>query len=115
MREQREHKGDRDSKEGQDGKKAGGGAFFRRRKTCPFSGDKGQVIDWKDVRTLGRYISERGKIMPRRISAVSSKKQRELAQAIKRSRFMALMPYVRTEMDNKRSSYERPSSSYDRS
>jgi small subunit ribosomal protein S18 len=73
--------------------------FFKRRKTCPFSGPNSPEIDWKNVRQLGRYISERGKIVPSRITAVSQKKQRELAQAIKRSRYMALMPYVRTESD----------------
>ena len=75
----------------------GGGArrpFFRRRKTCPFSGDYAQVIDYKDVRTLSRYISERGKIVPSRITAVSAKKQRELAKAIKRARNLALISYV---------------------
>ncbi|MEM9469057.1 MAG: 30S ribosomal protein S18 [Pseudomonadota bacterium] len=72
-------------------------SFFRRPKTCPFSGDKAPKIDWKDVKTLGRYISERGKITPSRITAVSNKKQRELAQAIKRARYMALLPYLRTE------------------
>lgn len=74
--------------------------FFKRRKTCPFSGPNAQTIDWKDVRTLGRFVSERGKIMPSRITAVSHKKQRELAQAIKRARYMALMPYVRQEADS---------------
>ena len=68
--------------------------FFRRRKTCPFSGDQAPKIDYKDVRLLGRYVSERGKIVPSRITAVSAKKQRELAQAIKRARFMALLPYL---------------------
>ena len=68
--------------------------FFKRRKTCPFSGPKGQIIDWKDLRMLGRYISERGKIVPSRITAVSTKKQRELSQAIKRARYMALLPYL---------------------
>ena len=77
-------------------------SFFKRRKSCPFSGKDAQAIDWKDIRTLGRYVSERGKMMPSRISSVSQKKQRELAQAIKRSRYMALMPYVRTEMENTR-------------
>ena len=78
---------------------SGGGSrpFFRRPKSCPFTGDKAPKIDWKDVRTLGRYVSERGKMTPSRITAVSQKKQRELAKAIKRSRFMALMPYVNTE------------------
>ena len=75
----------------------GGGArrpFFRRRKTCPFSGHHAQVIDYKDVRTLSRYVSERGKIVPSRITAVSAKKQRELAKAIKRARNLALISYV---------------------
>lgn len=82
---------------------AGGGkkTFFRRRKTCPFSGPKAPAIDWKDVRLLGRFVSERGKMMPSRITAVSQKKQRELAQAIKRARYMALMPYVRNEADSR--------------
>src|SRR5262245_59378588 len=73
--------------------------FFRRRKTCPFTGPNAPEIDWKDVRTLGRYISERGKVIPSRITAVSQKKQRELAKAIKRARFMGLLPYVRTETE----------------
>ena len=68
--------------------------FFRRRKTCPFSGPNAPKIDYKDVRLLQRFISERGKIVPSRITAVSAKKQRELAQAIKRARHMALLPYV---------------------
>ena len=75
---------------------SGGGRrpFFRRRKTCPFSGDNAPKIDYKDVKLLSRYISERGKIVPSRITAVSAKKQRELAKAIKRARFLALLPYV---------------------
>ncbi len=68
--------------------------FFRRRKTCPFSGDNAPKIDYKDVKLLQRYISERGKIVPSRVTAVSAKKQRELARAIKRARFMALLPYL---------------------
>jgi small subunit ribosomal protein S18 len=68
--------------------------FFRRRKTCPFSGPNAPVIDYKDVRLLSRFISERGKIVPSRITAVSAKKQRELAQAIKRARNLALLPYL---------------------
>ncbi len=68
--------------------------FFRRRKTCPFSGPSAPKIDYKDTRLLSRYISERGKIVPSRITAVSAKKQRELAQAIKRARFLGLLPYV---------------------
>ncbi len=68
--------------------------FFRRRKTCPFSGANAPKIDYKDVKLLQRYVSERGKIVPSRITAVSQKNQRELARAIKRARFLALLPYV---------------------
>ena len=68
--------------------------FFRRRKSCPFSGANAPKIDHKDVKLLQRFVSERGKIVPSRITAVSQKKQRELATAIKRARFLGLMPYV---------------------
>ena len=68
--------------------------FFRRRKVCPFSGANAPKIDYKDVKLLQRYVSERGKIVPSRITAVSQKKQRELAKAIKRARYLALLPYV---------------------
>ena len=68
--------------------------FFRRRKSCPFTGAGAQVIDYKDVRLLTKFISERGKIVPSRITAVSTKKQRELAKAIKRARNLALLPYI---------------------
>jgi small subunit ribosomal protein S18 len=75
--------------------------FFRRKKTCPFTGPNAPTIDWKNTRLLGRYISERGKIIPSRITAVSQKKQRELAKAIKRARFMGLLPYVQHESDQR--------------
>ena len=68
--------------------------FFRRRKSCPFSGSNAQQIDYKDVRLLQKFISERGKIVPSRITAVSAKKQRELSKAIKRARYIGLLPYV---------------------
>ena len=68
--------------------------FFRRKKTCPFSGANAPKIDYKDTKLLQRFISERGKIVPSRITAVSTGKQRILANAIKRARFMALLPYV---------------------
>jgi small subunit ribosomal protein S18 len=71
-----------------------GRPFFRRRKSCPFSGKDAPRIDYKDVRLLQGYISERGKIVPSRITAVSGKKQRELCQAIKRARHLGLMPYI---------------------
>ena len=78
---------------------AAGGAgarrpFFRRRKVDPFAGANAPKIDYKDVKLLQRYISERGKIVPSRITAVSQKNQRELARAIKRARYLALLPYV---------------------
>ena len=66
--------------------------FFRRRKTDPFDGEGAPKIDYKDTRTLQRYISERGKIVPSRITAVGATNQRALAQAIKRARFLALLP-----------------------
>ncbi|MEE2956387.1 MAG: 30S ribosomal protein S18 [Pseudomonadota bacterium] len=68
--------------------------FFRRHKSCPFSGPDAPKIDYKDVKLLQRFISERGKIVPRRITAVSSKKQRELSRAIKRARNVALLPFA---------------------
>ncbi len=81
---------------GDRGDRSGGGArrpFFRRRKSCPFSGPHAPKIDYKDVKLLQRFVSERGKIVPSRITAVSTRKQRELAQAIKRARFLGLLPY----------------------
>lgn len=81
---------------GQSGGPGGGKrpSFFRRRKSCPFAGPNAPKIDYKDVKLLARYTSERGKIVPSRITAVSAKKQRELARAIKRARFLALMPFI---------------------
>ena len=92
-------RGDRGDR-GERGEGGHGGAggqrrpFFRRKKTCPFSGAGAPKIDYKDVKLLQRFISERGKIVPSRITAVSTKKQRLLDNAIKRARFMALLPYV---------------------
>ena len=75
---------------------AGGGRrpFFRRKKSCPFSGSNAPAIDYRDVRLLQRFLTDRGKIVPSRISAVSAKKQRALAQAIKRARHLGLLPYL---------------------
>ncbi|MDA0341626.1 MAG: 30S ribosomal protein S18 [Proteobacteria bacterium] len=67
---------------------------MRRRKSCPFAGKSAPQIDYKDIKLLQRFISERGKIVPSRITAVSAKKQRLLSKAIKRARFMALIPYL---------------------
>ena len=71
-------------------------SFFRRPKTCPFTGENAPTVDWKDPKLLKRYISERGKMTPSRITSVSQKKQRELAKAVKRARYMALLPYLNT-------------------
>jgi small subunit ribosomal protein S18 len=68
--------------------------FFRRRKSCPFATKDAPQIDYKDVRLLQGFVSERGKIVPSRITAVSAPKQRELAQAIKRARHIGLLPYI---------------------
>ena len=68
--------------------------FFRKKKSCKFTAEGTIRIDYKDLATLKNYITETGKIVPSRITAVSAKKQRELAQAIKRARFLALLPYT---------------------
>ena len=68
--------------------------FCKRKKSCPFSGPNAPAIDYKDVKLLSRYVTERGKIIPSRISSISTIKQRELSKAIKRARFLALMPYI---------------------
>jgi len=66
---------------------------FRRRKVCRFSKDGAEAIDYKDIFMLKNYISESGKIVPSRITGTSAKYQRLLASAIKRARYMALLPY----------------------
>ncbi len=67
---------------------------FRRRKVCPFCSTSAPKIDYKDVKLLQRFLSERGKIMPSRITAVTAKHQRELSRAIKRARNLALLPFI---------------------
>ena len=69
--------------------------FKRRKKTCYFTDNKVKKIDWKDADLLKRFISERGKILPRRITGTKAIYQRELATAIKRARHMALLPFVK--------------------
>ena len=68
--------------------------FEDRKKFCPFSQKNGPKIDYKDINLLSRFISEKGKITPSRITNVSSKKQKKLSQAIKRARFLSLMSYT---------------------
>ncbi len=68
--------------------------FFKRKKGCPFSGAHAIKIDYKNPKLIGRFITERGRIIPSRLSSVTPKKQRELSKAIKRARFLGLMAYT---------------------
>lgn len=68
--------------------------FEDRKKFCPFSQKNSPTIDYKDIKLLTRYISEKGKIIPSRISNVSRSKQKDLSKAIKRARFLALISYT---------------------
>ena len=70
--------------------------FFEiRKKTCPLSNKNSPKVDYKDLKLLSRYVTEKGKIIPSRVTSVSRKKQKELSKAIKRSRYLALMSYTR--------------------
>ena len=68
--------------------------FFRRRKFCRFTAEEVKEIDYKDLNTLKAYVSETGKIVPSRITGTKAKYQRQLGTAIKRARFLALLPYT---------------------
>ena len=68
--------------------------FEQKKKFCPFSQPGSPEIDYKDIRLLSRYLTEKGKIIPSRITGVSRKKQKELAKAIKRARFLSLISYT---------------------
>jgi small subunit ribosomal protein S18 len=68
--------------------------FFRRRKYCRFTAEGVKEIDYKDIATLRQYITETGKIVPSRITGTRSRYQRQLARAVKRARFLALLPYT---------------------
>ncbi len=68
--------------------------FDSKKRFCPFSQPNSPIIDYKDIKLLSRYISEKGKIVPSRITGVSRKKQKELSKAIKRARFLSLMSYT---------------------
>lgn len=70
------------------------GGIRRRKKVCVFCGEENAVIDYKDTAKLRKYVSERGKILPRRITGTCAKHQRALTNAVKRARHVALMPYV---------------------
>ena len=69
-------------------------AFFRRKKFCRFKGDATAVIDYKDLELLKNYVSEAGKIVPSRVTGTGAKYQRQLAQELKRARYLALIPYT---------------------
>lgn len=73
-------------------KRRGGG--MRRKKVCQFCADKTETIDYKDTEVLKKYITERGKILPRRVTGTCAAHQREVTRAIKRARIVALLPYV---------------------
>ncbi|MDH4907621.1 30S ribosomal protein S18 [Xanthomonas axonopodis pv. ricini] len=68
--------------------------FFRRRKFCKFTAEGVKEIDYKDLNTLRQYLTENGKIVPSRVTGTNSKYQRQLATAVKRARFLALIPYT---------------------
>ncbi len=68
--------------------------FFRRRKFCRFTAEGVKQIDYKDLETLKAFVSETGKIVPSRITGTKAKYQRQLATAVKRARFLALLPYT---------------------
>ena len=71
--------------------------FVKKKKACPFTAMKADTIDYKDIETLKQFITERGKILPRRITGVSYFYQKMLKKAIKQSRYMALLPFVAKE------------------
>jgi small subunit ribosomal protein S18 len=76
------------------GKDKRGGALFRRRKFCRFTAEKIAHVDYKDIGILKDFINENGKIIPARITGTKARYQRQLSVAIKRARFLALMPYT---------------------
>ncbi len=71
--------------------------FSKKKKACPFTSAKVKTIDYKDIETLKQFVTERGKIMPRRITGVSYFYQKILKKAIKQARYMALLPFVAEE------------------
>ena len=87
-----ERPGRKDSGGGPPGKRQ----YFRRRKVCKFCAEKIDVIDYKDVRLIGQFVSERGKILPRRLTGTCAPHQRSLSTAIKRARNIALLPFTTT-------------------
>ncbi|HEX9049842.1 MAG TPA: 30S ribosomal protein S18 [Anaeromyxobacter sp.] len=91
----RDDRGDRDDRGGDEG---GGRRGFGRRKVCRFCADKALKVDYKDQGQLKYFLTERGKIIPRRISGNCAKHQREVATAVKRARMLAILPYTVGQM-----------------
>ena len=87
-------RGDRDERGGEEGGRRG----FGRRKVCRFCADKALKVDYKDQGQLKYFLTERGKIIPRRISGNCAKHQREVATAVKRARMLAILPYTVGQM-----------------
>jgi small subunit ribosomal protein S18 len=94
MAEQRSGPGTSERPARREGGGGGRRQYFRRRKVCKFCTEKIDVIDYKDVRLIGQFVSERGKILPRRLTGTCSPHQRTLTLAIKRARNIALLPFA---------------------
>jgi small subunit ribosomal protein S18 len=93
--EKRKHgKNGKNDKNAKNRKVAGNSAYFRRRKYCRFTAEKIEEIDYKDLTMLRQYVTETGKIVASRVTGTSARYQRQLATAIKRARFLALIPYT---------------------
>ena len=90
----RRGKGKGKGKFGKDKKDRAQKALFRRRKFCRFTSEKVEWIDYKDIEVLKDFVNENGKIIPARITGTSSGFQRQLSEAIKRARYLALLPYT---------------------
>lgn len=86
--------GDRPPRKDGSGGPGGRKQYFRRRKVCKFCTEKIDLVDYKDVRLIGQFVSERGKILPRRLTGTCSPHQHELTTAIKRARNIALLPFA---------------------
>lgn len=87
-------RGGQGSKDGKNRERSGGNRFFRRRKFCKFTAEGVKEIDYKDLETLRQYVTETGKIVPSRITGTRSMYQRQLSTAVKRARYLALLPYT---------------------
>ncbi len=94
----RDERGDRGDRGDRGGEEGGGRRGFGRRKVCRFCADKNLKVDYKDQGQLKYFLTERGKIIPRRISGNCAKHQREVATAVKRARMLAILPYTVGQM-----------------